>query len=43
MVTHVVNRALTWWGAVADATAEELAEWGDSPKYFLELTLEPFP
>lgn len=42
MVTHVVNRALTWWGAVADATTAELAEWGDSPKYFLELVFDDF-
>jgi hypothetical protein len=42
MVTHVVNRALTWWGALADATPAELAEWGDSPRYFLELVVEDF-
>lgn len=42
MVTQVVNRSSTWWGAVASATAEELVEWGDSPRYFLELVLEDF-
>jgi hypothetical protein len=42
MVTQVVNRAFTWWGAVARATAEELVEWGDSPRYFLDLVLEDF-
>ena len=42
MVTQVVNRAFTWWGTVAGATAEELVEWGDSPRYFLELVLEDF-
>ncbi len=42
-VTQPVNRALTWWGAVADATAEELVDWGDRPRFFLELALEPFP
>ncbi len=42
MVTHVVNRALTWRGALAGATAEELAEWGDSPRYFLEMVVEDF-
>lgn len=42
-VTQPVNRALTWWGAVADATPEELVDWGDRPRFFLELVLEPFP
>jgi hypothetical protein len=42
MVTQVVNRAFTWWGAVSSATAEELVEWGDSPRYFLELVLDDF-
>lgn len=42
MVTHAVNRSATWWEAIADATPDELTEWGDSPKYFLELALEPF-
>jgi hypothetical protein len=42
MVTQVVNRSSTWWGAVARATAEELVEWGDSPRYFLELVLDDF-
>ena len=40
MVTHAVNRAVTWWSCLPGATVEELAEWGDSPKFFLELVLE---
>jgi hypothetical protein len=43
MVTQPVNRCSTWWGAVADATPAELVEWGDRPRFFLELVLEPFP
>ena len=42
MVTQPVNRCSTWSAALVDATPEELAEWGDSPKYFLELVLEDF-
>lgn len=42
MVTHPVNRSFTWWSAIATATTAELEEWGDSPRYFLEQTLEPF-
>jgi hypothetical protein len=43
MVTHAVNRSFTWLGAIEGAQAEELAEWGDSPLYYLRLTHEPFP
>ena len=43
MTTQAVNRSQTWWDAVSVATEEELVEWGDSPRYFLELVLEPFP
>jgi hypothetical protein len=42
MVTHVVNRAFTWWDMIVGATADELVEWGDSPRYFLELVLDDF-
>lgn len=42
MVTHAVNRSWTWWGATAEATPEELAEWGRRPRHFLELAFEPF-
>ncbi len=30
-LTHAVNRSATWWAAVAEATAAELADWGDAP------------
>jgi hypothetical protein len=43
MVTQPVNRALTWLGSIRDATPEELSDWGDRPRFFLELVLEPFP
>ena len=42
MVTQVVNRSLTWWGSLAAATDEELVEWGDGPKYFLEMVFDDF-
>ncbi len=41
LVTHAVNRSLTWSGAVAQASAEELVEWGDAPLYYLRLALDP--
>ena len=43
MVTHAVNRSFTWLGAIRGAQPQELAEWGDSPLYYLRLTHEPFP
>jgi phosphotransferase family enzyme len=43
MVTLAVNRSRTWWTCLDGATPAELEEWGDSPRYFLELVLEPFP
>ena len=43
MVTHAVNRSFTWLGAIQGAQPAELAEWGDSPLYYLRLTHEPFP
>jgi hypothetical protein len=42
MITLGVNRAQTWWGALVGATREEITEWGDGPRYFLELVLETF-
>jgi hypothetical protein len=42
MVTLAVNRSGTWWRCLEGATPAELAEWGDSPRYFLELVLEPW-
>jgi hypothetical protein len=43
MVAHAVNRAFTWLGSIVGAQPHELAEWGDSPLYYLRLALEPFP
>jgi hypothetical protein len=43
MVTHAVNRSWTWWGATAEATTDELSEWGPAPLHYLCLALEPFP
>ncbi|MEO6411293.1 MAG: phosphotransferase [Pedococcus sp.] len=43
MVTHAVNRSFTWLGSVVGAQPHELAEWGDSPLYYLKLALQPFP
>ncbi len=42
MVTHAVNRSYTWWGAIRGAQPSELAEWGDSPLYYLRMAHEPF-
>ena len=43
MVTHAVNRSFTWLGSIVGAQPRELAEWGDSPLYYLRLALQPFP
>jgi len=40
-LTQPVNRALTWWACLADATAAEWTEWGDAPLYHLKRVLEP--
>jgi len=34
-LTQAVNRTLTWWSCLDEATAEEWAEWGDAPRYHL--------
>lgn len=34
-VCHPVNRALTWWTALGEASAEELREWGAAPTHHL--------
>ncbi len=40
-VTHAVNRSITWWGCLADATADEWAgEWGDAPVTHLSRVLD---
>lgn len=43
MVTHAVNRAFTWLGAIEGAQPAELREWGDAPAHYLRLAHEPFP
>ncbi len=40
-LTQPVNRALTWWACLSDATAEEWSEWGEAPLYHLRRVLEP--
>lgn len=32
---HPVNRALTWWTALSEASADELRTWGEAPPYHL--------
>lgn len=39
-VTHPVNRALTWWWCLQDATADEWARWGEAPLYHLTGVLD---
>ena len=38
--TQPVNRAQTWWGALADATDAELADWGIAPRHHLMRVLD---
>lgn len=38
--TQPVNRAQTWWGALADATDAELADWGIAPRHHLVRVLD---
>lgn len=38
--TQPVNRALTWWDCLAEATPEETAEWGEAPRHHLVRVLE---
>ena len=39
-LTQPVNRALTWWACLTDATAAEWLEWGDTPIHHLTRLLE---
>lgn len=39
-ILHAVNRAQTWWGAMAETTPEHLAEWGDAPRHHLLAVLD---
>jgi hypothetical protein len=38
--TQPVNRALTWWESLQEATDEEWREWGDAPAHHLRRVLE---
>lgn len=40
-ITHAVNRTSTWLGAIAEATSEELADWGEAPLRHLHAVLDP--
>ncbi|GAB3092235.1 phosphotransferase [Isoptericola nanjingensis] len=42
-VTHAVNRAWTWCGALAEATEAEWADWGEAPGRHLATVLDPVP
>lgn len=39
-LTQAVNRVLTWWNCLDEATAEEWAEWGDAPRHHLLRVLD---
>jgi hypothetical protein len=38
--THAVNRSLTWWGCLAEATAAEWEQWGQGPINHLSRVLD---
>ena len=38
--TQPVNRAQTWWGALAGATDAELKDWGIAPRHHLRRVLD---
>ena len=39
-LTQPVNRAVTWWGCLAEASAAERAEWGIAPLHHLSRVLD---
>jgi hypothetical protein len=39
-LTQPVNRAMTWWSSLAEATAAEWAEWGIAPLHHLSRVLD---
>lgn len=39
--TQPVNRALTWWRCLEQASAAEWLEWGDAPLHHLSRVLDP--
>jgi hypothetical protein len=43
VVTQPVNRSLTWWDCLAEATEEEWLEWGEAPTRHLANVLESWP
>lgn len=34
-LTHAVNRSLTWWRCLAEATARDWQQWGEAPRVHL--------
>jgi hypothetical protein len=40
-LTQPVNRAITWWGALDEASASEWLEWGEAPVHHLSRVLDP--
>ena len=39
-LTQPVNRAMTWWTCLAEASAAEWAEWGIAPLHHLSRVLD---
>lgn len=39
-LTHAVNRSLTWWRCLAEATAHDWTEWGEAPRVHLMEVLD---
>lgn len=40
-LTQPINRAMTWWACLDEASAVEWVEWGDAPSRHLSRVLEP--
>jgi Phosphotransferase enzyme family len=43
LTTQPVNRSLTWWACLAEASEQEWAEWGEAPVRHLTNVLLPWP
>ena len=43
VLTQPVNRSVNWWEALAEATDDEWAYWGEAPARHLANVLEPWP
>ena len=41
LLTHAVNRSLTWWGCLAEGTAGDWDAWGEAPRVHLTEVLAP--